>query len=411
MPQFNLYQAILAKAKALGEKESLGYFRITKSTLAHWQSGTLMPDVKAAQLVLDEHMAANPSFAPSATVTTEEGDEPMPEMTQLVNADARMPALVPAAQGPVDEPMYDLRDGEAVKPGDIVWNIARRAWRPYSSDVPAKVGDPGFPKVRRLGVREEAPKVEVIAEPKPIKPPEQAKKHSFLIPINRDMSYAVVQGILGSWKATLPEEMRDQLSTISFEPDTTVARARNILATNFLNGKNEWAFWIDSDMLIPFGNGKWLAARTGAKFAPAFQNAVAIERLTSYRGKGFVGAVYKERDGKNLVVCQPCKAPRNDEDRALAKKISEGPREEVVQVPWIGFGCVAVHRQVFVDILEKFPQIRGTKEGEPHGFFRPYSAEITQDDVSFCLRAKESGHPVWLDLSVRCGHVGRVAYI
>lgn len=244
----------------------------------------------------------------------------------------------------------------------------------------------------------------------PVKIIEKAKKYSLLCPVNRKMSWAVVLSFLGQWKATLPEEIRKMLAPMDFGPDTTVHAARNMLATKFLASGNEWSIWMDSDMIVSPGNPAWMKKRTGMKHADKWFQRAALEQLVG-RGKSFIGAVYVQRSHEKTLIAQPGFNPTGEEDRKLTEEITrEGPRDQVVQVGWIGFGCVAIHRKVFEDILITQPETKSKNENDPHSFFNPIEAGPQGEDTAFAARALKAGHPCFLDLSVFCGHMGETSH-
>lgn len=348
MSELDLSKAIFDKIEELGPDAAAAFFGRTSATIKKWAGGTAQPDVSAAQKVLDEALASGTIEAPAFTK--------------------------PPPQG-------ETRPEEA----------------PKHEEKPTSVGDaqPG-----------EKPRA-----PEPEKAMQSAKRFSIVTPVNRDMSYAVVLSMLGNWKATLPQEIRAMLSTMDFEPDTLVHRARNILATRFLASGNEWSFWLDSDIVAPIGNPSWFKRRTGTKYADKWFSTAALERLTT-RGKSLIGGVYAERNHGGKLINQIGLSPRDTTEKERAERIkANGPEDTVLPVGWLGFGCVAVHRRVFEDILKTQPEVKAANDGEPHHFFNAIEGGPQGEDVAFCKRAAQAGHPSFLDLSVFCGHVGKFAYM
>jgi hypothetical protein len=253
----------------------------------------------------------------------------------------------------------------------------------------------------------EGPKV----EQDPVKAMEKARTFSILSPVNREMSYATVLSMLGNWKATLPEAVRELLAHMDFEPDTTPHMARNRLATRFLEKGDEWSFWMDTDIIAPIGNPAWFKRRTGTKHADQWFSRAAIERLTT-RGKTFVGAVYSQRSADRKILASPGVQARNEAEKLTVEEIrSKGPQDRIVEVEWVGFGCVAVHRRVFEDILTKVAGVKSSTKDKAHEFFTPVKGGDEGEDMAFCHRAKQAGHPVFLDLGVHCGHIGKFAFM
>lgn len=341
----DLAKAVFDKIEELGVDAAAAHFKTTKAQIKKWSGGTAEPGATACQIVLDEALAA--------------GDIE-------INAFAEPP--VQGETKPPAGPLPEVR--AATTEGDTSGKL----------ELPAAQ-----------------------------KPPQGGRKVSFLTPINRDMSYAVVLSMLGNWKSTLPEEIRGQLANMDFEPDTTPHNSRNILATRFLASGNEWSFWLDSDTIAPTGNPSWFKRRTGSKHADRWFAQSAFERLTS-RGKSLVGGVYIQRSTGGKIVAQPGLSPIGDGDARLVDEIKEGPQDKVVQVGWIGFGCVAIHRRVFEDILAGQEGVRG-EEGKPHRFFNPIEGGPQGEDIAFCKRAAEAGHPTFLDMALHCGHVGKYAFM
>lgn len=253
-----------------------------------------------------------------------------------------------------------------------------------------------------------------VAEVSVIAPKEPVKPFSIAIPINRDMSYAVVISILGNWVSVLPEDIRKLLPKLDFEPDTVIHHARNRLATRFLDSGSEWSLWFDSDIIAPNGNPGWFKRRTGFKHPDEFCRDAVLKSLTRHPGKNIVSACYVQRNPGGRLLAQPGLAPRNDRDEQIQEAAKQGPRKALAEVDWVGFGCVAVHRQVFLDILAKVPGVRSEAPQDaktPHGFFTAYEAGPTGEDIAFCKRAKEAGHPSFLDMSVHASHVGKFSFL
>jgi hypothetical protein len=346
----NLAKAIFDKIEEIGVDKAAALFGRTAATIRKWQGGTSMPDVGAAQIILDE----------------------------LLNSDV---VKVPVFK---DAPVQG-------------------STRPDSSEM-----DPEPPK--KTTATDDNPNKKLMTV-EPLKLMEKSKVHSILCPINRDMSYAVVLSMLGNWKSTLPPEIQGMLSRMDFEPDTLIHRSRNILATRFLESKSEWSFWMDSDIIAPTGNPGWFKRRTNSKIPDKWLTRSALDKLTS-RGKTVVSAVYGERNHVGRIIASIGISPKDEGEKKTVEEIkSHGPDEKLVQVTWAGFGCMAVHRSVFEAILAKFPDLKSTKKGEPHNFFGSIESGPQGEDVAFCKRAYAAGHPTFLDLSVWCGHVGKFAFM
>ena len=96
-------------------------------------------------------------------------------------------------------------------------------------------------------------------------------------------------------------------------------------------------------------------------------------------------------------------------DRDLTPRVQNSD-DALVPVDWVAGGCVLVHRQVFVDIRKKFgDSLKINAPDYDYDYFRELDAE-RGEDVSFCIRAKESGHQPHVDLGIPVYHVGYKIY-
>lgn len=336
----DLNQAIFDKIEELGTAEAAKFFGRTEPTVKKWAGGTALPDVTAAQKVLDAAVEAGLSLPVFSGA---------PEQGKTIPDDAPTLAKLPNKRTTVDGPKVD-----------------------------------------------------------PVAAMKAAKKFSLLMPVNKPIPYATVLSLLGQWKATLPKEIREMLARVDMEPDTTAVFSRNRLATRFLENGDEWAFWMDSDIIAPIGNPAWFKRRTGSKHADKFAAFAALEQLAS-RGKKLIGGVYCERNAGGKIVAFPGATPDN---KALAEEIKgKGPQDKMIEANWFGFGCVLVHRSVFEDILEKVKGTKSEVKGQPHDFFTPWKGGNQGEDMAFCERARMAGHQPFLDLSVFCGHIGNFAFM
>jgi hypothetical protein len=195
----------------------------------------------------------------------------------------------------------------------------------------------------------------------------------------------------------------------SWQADTMIDRSRNMLADRFLKSGCKWSLWVDGDMGAPTGNAdyfRWLTA------SEALNNEAAsfdtLDRLLSHR-KAIIGAVYSSRRFHGSLVAQPEIYPRNHEDKLLANQIRPGQASGLADVDWVGFGVALVHREVFLEIQRRFPDLAPKSEIDVWDFFRHEGRE--GEDEAFCRRAKACGIPVYLDTQLVCGHAGPMMFL
>ena len=157
--------------------------------------------------------------------------------------------------------------------------------------------------------------------------------------------------------------------------DTLIHEARNIIAANAVKSGFDRVMWFDSDM----------------KFAPD-----TLVRLSADMDKGldYVSGLYFTR----RPPIKPCAFKElhwsgNDAGSEYYFDYPEG----LTECAGTGFGCCLTS----VDLLKKV----GDKFGAP---FAPLTG--MGEDVSFCWRVIQTGTKMYLDTSVKCGHVGQFEY-
>lgn len=180
--------------------------------------------------------------------------------------------------------------------------------------------------------------------------------------------------------------------------DSMITRSRNHLAKRFLDTGATWSIWFDSDMVVPFGHAGIYATMTNMRnVSDMFLKLHTIERLISW-DKTVVGGCYWDRRGGGKLIA------------GSTQPMQSIPRNSLQAITFNGTGCLAIHRNVFLDIAKKFPEtLSADSIGNECGFFTNIQTphRMLGEDESFAKRATDSGHPTYLDLGLLCGHVGR----
>lgn len=179
--------------------------------------------------------------------------------------------------------------------------------------------------------------------------------------------------------------------------DAMIARSRNHIAKRFLKGGASWSIWFDDDMIFPFGHAGIYNTMTGSNLPERFASMHVIERLISH-GRSIVGGCYWDRNGGGRLIAG-----------GSAPILNPIPSDNLQAINFVGTGCLAVHRQVYLDIAKKFPETMDEDSlGNESGFFTPIQTNqrMKGEDESFAWRATEAGHPSYLDLGLCCGHIG-----
>lgn len=196
---------------------------------------------------------------------------------------------------------------------------------------------------------------------------------------------------------------REKISMDMEFGDGQIDNARNLLAHRFLETKQEWSLWLDDDMVAPIGRGSWFKSICGLppNFPDAIASQHAINRLMSH-GKKIVGGTYYGRNASGKPIFAEARINPQVASDARAMK----PR--LVPSQWCGTGCLLVHRDVYLSIQERFPELAPTKARPVWDFFR--RTTDTGEDLAFCVRANEAGYQIYVDLGLPLMHVGFCAW-
>jgi len=172
------------------------------------------------------------------------------------------------------------------------------------------------------------------------------------------------------------------------DSSAAIDRVRSELATRALReGSVDEILWIDSDIA----------------FEPD-----AVDRIRSH-GLPLVGALFAKR-GKPEFGCKFLDEPA---------EITLGEGGGLVEVRYLGTAFLLTHRRVYDDVAQKFGlPICNARAGSPSvPYFLPMVIHDPEMDYwylseawSFCERARQAGHKVVLDTSIRLLHVGRYGY-
>lgn len=232
--------------------------------------------------------------------------------------------------------------------------------------------------------------------------PEPGKKLVILMPMNGSPEPEIMDAFSRLYD---PKEM--DFRRVAFN---NLSVARNSLAGQFLKGPWDWALWWDSDTIPPYGDAAGFKKLCQTPNMPeSFAGVHAIYRMLVHK-KSFISACYVGRR-------KGAPPQFGGDGEAIKAIVKRGPRDEVIETEWSGFGFTLTNRQVFEDIIKtQGEEIRVKNEGlrarfgYDYAFFTPTGVDIPGDDIPFCIRAAKAGHKVHIDLSVFAAHIGNHAY-
>lgn len=165
--------------------------------------------------------------------------------------------------------------------------------------------------------------------------------------------------------------------------------ARNHVVGGFLNqSPADWLLWLDTDMGFGHTLLDQLLASADADTRPV------VGALC------FAGARLGQSSfGGHRSVCMPTVYDAvEDDERAQFSPRLDYDRDALVECSATGSACVLVHRKVFEAIRDKwgptwYRQITHPKAGNTFG-----------EDLSFCIRVRECGFPIFVDTSIKTTH-------
>ncbi len=172
----------------------------------------------------------------------------------------------------------------------------------------------------------------------------------------------VMNGLVRSW--------------MRYESGPVMGWARNELAERFLRTTDgDWLLSIDSDMLFE----PTLLERLLEVADPEERPIVGPVCYGMTTEKGVFPAVFRMADNRFYYL-------------------NELPVDELIRVDGMGMACSMIHRSVF----EKMREIKVPGRWYDHLFLGP---EPCGEDLSFCLRAKTLGIPIWAHTGIPIRHL------
>lgn len=227
----------------------------------------------------------------------------------------------------------------------------------------------------------------------------EGKRLSVLFPCYKDTNPATAWCLLAIALDLGREKVRFDMEI----GDAMIYHSRNALAHRFVESGCEWSFWLDDDMIIPIGRAGWF--KKIGQLPESYSNAIAgqhtINRLIQHNRK-MVAGTYFGRNVKGRPMFH--EGLRNSN----AEKIARSNTANLIETKWAGTGCLLVHRDVYLDIQKKFPELAPTAQRPVWNYFQPLPNE--GEDAAFGMRAAECGHKTVVDTSVQCLHLGRVPF-
>ena len=165
-----------------------------------------------------------------------------------------------------------------------------------------------------------------------------------------------------------------------FGMNSLIYETRNQIARAAIKEGCDRVLWLDSDM----------------EFEPDI-----MERLSARidEGRELVSGLYMTRkDPIRPTIYKEMRITETEkEKKGVAVNYRDYPKNEIFEIEACGFGIVMTTVRLLRDVTEAY--------GLP---FTPVL--LYGEDMSFCMRARELGYPLWCDSSIKAGHIGTRIY-
>jgi hypothetical protein len=193
--------------------------------------------------------------------------------------------------------------------------------------------------------------------------PSRSSSVTIVMPLYGHVAPVVVVGLT----ALLQHSYRQSLvGDVLFSEGALVDEARNHLVRQAFENNPEVThlMWLDSDILPP---------------------ADAVERLLAH-DRQVVGGIYHQKEHPHHPLVYDL-----DPYRLVESSFSGG---DLRKVGGLGLGCALVRAEVYQRMSQHYRDIRWYELSHGVG-----------EDVHFFERCRQIGVEIWLDPTVRCGHV------
>ena len=184
--------------------------------------------------------------------------------------------------------------------------------------------------------------------------PEPKPKVTIAVPIWKEP-------ISPTWLVHYQNLERPKVCEYLFRRNLAIHRGRRDIVKE---SSGEYIFFLDSDILAP----------KNAIVKLLEHNVDIVSGLYFGRSYPYNPIIYKKIDN------EPSYVPVLDY------------KDGLVEVDGVGLGCCLIKRKVFESISEPW-------------FDLPALTEVTED-FYFCNKAKEAGFRIYVDTTIKCGHIG-----
>lgn len=168
---------------------------------------------------------------------------------------------------------------------------------------------------------------------------------------------------------------------------SVVSRARNLLVRDFLESDCTDLLFIDSDI----------------NFDP--ESVFRLMAWSTDPAKGIVAGVPRTRKTNKVYIAKL----DEKEDSVVMDDMG------LVRAQRVATAFMLVQRKVFEDLIEKHPEWKYKDHITHQDLHAVFDFKVTEEgymgeDFLFCDRARELGYEVWIDPTIKLGHMGVQEY-
>lgn len=164
--------------------------------------------------------------------------------------------------------------------------------------------------------------------------------------------------------------------SVAFHIGSLIYDSRNNIAKQALQMGADYVMWFDSDMTFP---------------------ADTLQRMLQHmrEGKEIVSGLYFRRVSPFTPVAFREIIIGDTPESCSWKDFNDYPKGKIFEAAGIGFGCAMTKTEVLLDVAMNYQTM-----------FTPLMG--FGEDLSFCHRAAQLGHKIWIDPTIKCGHIGHM---
>ena len=217
-------------------------------------------------------------------------------------------------------------------------------------------------------------------------------KITFAVCTNRGMDAQAVKKFITAGNCVKPKiTLRMKID------DSLIDRARSVVASEFLRSDSDVLMFIDDDIVYDPMD----VIKLGMRVKCQDYDIIGGAYLTKTTRSPFF--VFRELGSKKPIT--------------FIKQV-HNPETDPVEVENISTGFMAMSRRAVQAVADQVPECHKDDPSiQPFWpMFQPFPEETANgwvyksEDWAFCTRARNAGMKVWIDPSIKLGHIGRYTY-